>query len=286
MKRLVLIALVFLGACSTPKTSDKNLLTVSILPQKYFVEKIAGDLVEVQVLVPPGASPSTYSLLPSQMKDLSRSLAWLRIGKIGFEDAWHEKIEQGNPHLKVVDTSADADWIADEIEQHGDHVHAHGVDPHIWMSPAEARKIAALTHKALVSLFPDEASSFKQNYELFLTEIDLLDEQLLSQFDGLKSRKFLIFHPALTYLARDYDLEQISLELEGKEPSAKYMSQLVKHARDVGIRVVFIQKEFDQENARQLADELQGEVVQLDPLNENWEQELRNIADKLVDASK
>lgn len=286
MKRLLLLALLFGMACSSPKNDEQDLITVTILPQKYIVEKIAGDLLRVQVLVPPGAGPETYSLVPSQMKELSGSLAWLRIGKVGFEDAWSEKIIQANPDLKVFDTSQQADWIADEIVQHGDHVHAHGVDPHIWMSPAEVQKIATLTYQALASLFPDKVELFEQNYHTFLSEIDLLDQELLNQFEGLENREFLIFHPALSYLARDYDLEQISLEVDGKEPSPKYMSELVKHAREAGIRVVLIQKEFDKENAQQLAKELQGEVVQIDPLAENWAEGLRDIANKIVEASK
>jgi zinc transport system substrate-binding protein len=286
MKRLLLLALLFGMACSSSKNEESDFITVTILPQKYFVEKIAGDLLRVQVLVPPGVGPETYSMVPSQMKELSGSLAWLRIGKIGFEDAWSEKIAQANPDLKVFDTSQQADWIADEIVQHGDHVHAHGVDPHIWMSPAEVQKIADLTYQALASLFPDKAELFKQNYEAFRTEIELLDNELLSQFEGLENREFLIFHPALSYLARDYDLEQISLEVDGKEPSPKYMSELVRHAREMGIRVVFIQKEFDKENAQQLAKELEGDVVQIDPLAENWAEGLRDIANKIVAASK
>ncbi len=285
MKQLFVLVFILAVACTAQKTSEKDLVTVSILPQKYIVEKIAGDLVDVQVLVPPGASPSTYSLVPSQMKDLSRSKVWLRIGKIGFEDAWHEKIEQGNPDLKVFDTSRMAEWIAAEEEVHGDHVHLHGIDPHIWMSPEEVEQIAELTYQALADLYPDKSAAFNANFEAFRSEIDVLDEDLIRQFDGLENRKFIIFHPALTYLARDYGLEQVSLEIDGKEPSAKHMSQLVKTAKDEGIRVVFIQKEFDQENARQLAEELDGEVVQIDPLNENWEEQIREIAEKLIEAA-
>ncbi len=285
MKQLFVFVFILAVACTAQKTSEKDLVTVSILPQKYIVEKIAGDLVDVQVLVPPGASPSTYSLVPSQMKDLSRSKVWLRIGKIGFEDAWHEKIEQGNPDLKVFDTSRMAEWIAAEEEVHGDHVHLHGIDPHIWMSPEEVEQIAELTYQALADLYPDKSAAFNANFEAFRSEIDVLDEDLIRQFDGLENRKFIIFHPALTYLARDYGLEQVSLEIDGKEPSAKHMSQLVKTAKDEGIRVVFIQKEFDQENARQLAEELDGEVVQIDPLNENWEEQIREIAEKLIEAA-
>ena len=286
MKRLLLLLFIFGVACSPQKQNGADLLTVSILPQKYVVEKIAGDLVEVQVLVPPGASPATYSLLPSQMKNLSHSKAWLRIGKIGFEDAWYEKIEQANPDLKVFDTSDSAQWIASGEELHGDHGHQHGIDPHIWMSPDEMVNIAALTYHALADLYPDKSKVFEANFEAFRTEIDLLDEDLTRQFDSLANRKFLIFHPGLTYFARDYGLEQIALEVNGKEPSPKYLGQLVKNARKDGIRVVFIQKEFDKENAQQLAEELQGEVVEIDPLSEHWEEQLREVAAKIVKASK
>lgn len=287
MKQLLILILLFIGvSCTTQKSEKNNLITVSILPQKYFVEKIAGDLVKVQVLIPPGASPSTYSLLPSQMKDLSNSKAWLRIGKIGFEDAWYQKIEQANPDLKVFNTSDSAKWITAEEEIHGDHTHQHGVDPHIWMSPDEVLHIAGLTYQALADLYPDKSHAFEQNFESFRTEVELLDEELTTRFDSLENRKFLIFHPALTYFARDYKLEQVALEVEGKEPSPKYMGQLVNQARQNNIRVVFIQKEFDQENAQQLADELDGEVVQIDPLSEEWETQIREIADKILEASK
>ena len=286
MKRLLFLLLIVGAACSSPQKTKQNLITVSVLPQKYFVEKIAGDLVEVQVLVPPGASPATYSLLPSQMKDLSDSRAWLRIGKIGFENAWHEKIQQSNPKLEIFDTSDSTQWIYGEEEVHGDHVHQHGVDPHNWMSPNEVVKIAELTFLALIDLFPEHAQAFDTNFKVFRSEIEQLDQELNVKFARLQNRKFLIFHPALTYFARDYSLVQVPMEVEGKEPSPKYMSELVKHSRKDRIRVVFIQKEFDLENAQQLAKELDGEVVQIDPLSEHWEAQIREIADKIVAASE
>lgn len=285
MRKLLPLVFIFLMACGGVQRGDKRLITVSILPQKYFVEKIAGDLFDVQVLVPPSASPATYSLAPSQMKELSQSMGWLRIGKIGFEQAWHQKIEDTNPKLKVFDTSAQADWITSEGEEHEGHVHAHGIDPHIWMAPDEVRKIARLTAEALAQLVPDKKAYFETNLASFEKEIDALDLQLQRKFEGIDNRKFLIFHPSLTYLAREYNLTQVAVEVEGKEPSPRYMGTLVEDARSEGIRVIFIQKEFDKENARQLADEIQGDVVQIDPLNENWEVQLQEIADKIVEAA-
>ena len=284
MKKVILFLVMIAFGCNTKPSDGKMIISVTILPQKYFVEKIAGDLVLVHVLVPPGASPELYSLMPSQMKDLSGSAAWMRIGRIGFEEAWIDKIRQSTPGLKIFDTSVQADWIAGE-EDHGDHAHLHGVDPHIWSSPSEVKKIVTETYRALSSLLPGKMEILTRNYESFMKEIDQLDQELKSRFDQLENRKFLIFHPALTYFARQYKLEQIALEVDGKEPSPRYMRSLIEKAKSDNIRVIFIQKEFDAENARQLAKEIDGQVIRIDPLSEQWDAELREIARKIVASS-
>jgi len=286
MKKMILFLLLVSFGCKPQAPSGKVILSVSILPQKFFVEKIAGTQVEVNVLVPPGASPEFYSLMPSQMRDLSKSAAWLRIGKIGFEESWVEKIKQSNPDLHIFDTSAGADWISSEEETPGEHSHLHGVDPHIWMAPDEVKKIALETYKALLTILPKQEKLLTVNYKSFIREIDQLDQELKSRFGHLQNRRFLIFHPALSYLARQYNLEQIPLEVEGKEPSPKYMRSLVEQAKAGNIHVIFIQKEFGKDNARQLADEINGEVVQIDPLDEQWDEQLKEIAQKITEASQ
>lgn len=302
---LSLILIVF--GCNSKLPTDKMVISVTILPQKHFVEKIAGDLVHVNVLVPPGTSPEFYSLMPSQMKELSESAAWLRIGKIGFEEGWIDKIRQNTPDLKIFDTSVQANWITGEKDTHEasdtelespahheepktrayqEQGHVHGIDPHIWSAPDEVKKIVTETWKALSSLIPDKKEILEQNYQAFMQEIDRLDQDLKKTLDPVKNRKFLIFHPALTYFARQYDLEQISLEVEGKEPSPRHMRSIIERARAEKIRLIFIQKEFDIENAQQLAREIDGEIFQIDPLSEQWEQQLRNIAAKIAAVSE
>jgi zinc transport system substrate-binding protein len=285
MKKVILFLIMIAFGCQTKLTDGKMIISVSILPQKYFVEKIAGDLVQVHVLVPPGASPELYSLVPSQMKDLSKSAAWMRIGRIGFEEAWIDKIRQSTPELKIFDTSVQANWIAGE-EGHGDHTHLQGVDPHIWSSPAEVKKIVTETYHALNSLLPEKKEVLTQNYGSFIKEIDQLDQEMKSLFSQTVNRKFLIFHPALTYFARQYGLEQIALEVDGKEPSPRHMRTLVEKAKSENIRIIFIQKEFDAENARQLANEIDGKVVPINPLSEQWDMQLREIAQKIVASSQ
>lgn len=286
MRKLATLLLVLVFACSGPSKSDKATIFVTILPQHYFVEKIAGDLVHIEVLVPPGASPELYSLMPSQMTSLSKATAWLGIGKVGFEEGWVDKIRQSNPKLKYFDTSAQADWIAGEEVVHGDHVHLHGIDPHIWSSPDEVSKIAAESYRALLELMPEHAAELTKNYKAFEGEIAALDAELKQSFAQLPSQKFLIFHPALTYLARQYGLEQIAMEVDGKEPSPKHLKELAEMAKNENIKAIFVQKEFNMDNARQMANEIGGEVIQVDPLNKNWAEELRSIAQKIAEAAQ
>lgn len=282
-KLLALIFIVTMG-CSAPTTSNKPRVAVTIVPQKYFVEKLAGDLVQIDVLVPPGASPELYALMPSQMTGLSESAAWLGIGRIGFEEGWVEKIIESNPKLKYFDTSVQADWIAGEELVHGDHVHLHGIDPHIWSAPGEVKKVVNESYKALLKLLPEHNETLTKNYENFQAEIDTLDRELRSKFDQLPTKKFLIFHPALTYLARQYGLEQVAMEVDGKEPSPKHLKELAEMAKNENIKAIFVQKEFNMENARQMANEIDGELIQIDPLGEDWAAQLRDIADKMLAA--
>ncbi|MFV0377301.1 MAG: metal ABC transporter solute-binding protein, Zn/Mn family [Mangrovibacterium sp.] len=284
MRKLLALIFIVTMACSAPTTSNKPRVAVTIVPQKYFVEKLAGDLVQIDVLVPPGASPELYALMPSQMTGLSESAAWLGIGRIGFEEGWVEKIIESNPKLKYFDTSVQADWIAGEELVHGDHVHLHGIDPHIWSAPGEVKKVVNESYKALLKLLPEHNETLTKNYENFQAEIDTLDRELRSKFDQLPTKKFLIFHPALTYLARQYGLEQVAMEVDGKEPSPKHLKELAEMAKNENIKAIFVQKEFNMENARQMANEIDGELIQIDPLGENWAAQLRDIADKMLAA--
>ncbi|MFV0553511.1 MAG: metal ABC transporter solute-binding protein, Zn/Mn family [Mangrovibacterium sp.] len=279
MKQFIfLFSCVMLFSCTNQPTAQKPLVAVSIVPQQYFVESIADTLVEVLVLVEPGASPELYELRPAQMANLAKASAWLGIGKIDFEQGWKKKILTSNPDLKFFDTSAQADWIAEEIRVHGDHVHMHGVDPHIWTSTKEGLKIAEETCKALCELLPQHKAQFTVNYQQLASEISQLDQELEQLFAASKNKSFLIFHPSLSYLTRDYGLTQIPLEFEGKEPSPKYIADFVAQAQNLNLTQILIQKEFSKNTAEQLAKEINGELVEINPLGEDWAAELRKIA--------
>ncbi len=283
---LITVVIVLFSCTSNNKQSEdqeKPVVTVSILPQKTFIEKIAGDDFKVQVLVPHGASPESYSLLPSQLKEISRSQVWFRMGYIGFELSWREKIEQINSDMRVVNLAEGLDLIVGEEVQHGDHVHIEGVDPHIWMSPRLVKQMSEEMTSVLSEVNPEKSDEYRANYQEFVKEIDRLDAEIRAALKDYEGKPFVTFHPSLSYFARDYNLVQYPLESGGKEPTAQHMAKMVELARSENIDVVYIQSEFDREHARVFAEEIDGEVVEVWPLNPKWEENLENITHLLIE---
>lgn len=284
MKKFVYVLVFILVACQSKQKETSNLVSVSILPQKYFVDQIAGDLLQVNVLVPPGSSPHNYEVLPSQMKNLAKSKVWLQIGLLTFEDAWKNKFAEINKDLVIVNCSEGIVPItgtACEEEGH-DHELSGTFDPHVWLAPTEVKIMAKNTLKALKAAFPENATIFEENFSRFISKVDSLSAQIDQKLAPLTNRNILIFHPALAYYARQYKLKQIPLELDGKEPSPRHMKDIVDLARNQNIRVIFIQKEFDAENALQLSREIGGEVIIIDPLEYNWGKQIIDITKKIA----
>jgi len=282
MKKLIFIFLVSLFACQSKQKEAANMISVSILPQKYMVDQIAGNLVQVNVLVPPGSSPHNYEILPSQMKDLSKSKAWLQIGLLTFEDAWKEKLASINKDLLIVNCSEGISTLAGDDHHKEGHEHAGALDPHVWLAPAEIKTLAQNTLKTLSKSFPDHTAEFEKKYSRFTLKVDSLSAQIEQKLAPLKNRNILIFHPALAYYARQFKLVQIPLELDGKEPSPKHMKDIVDLAHQQNIHVIFIQKEFDSAFAEQMAQEINGEVLVIDPLDYNWEKQMLDITEKIA----
>ena len=288
MKRLfsILAITLFLISCnskSTKKENQGNIITVSILPQKTFVEKISGNDFEVNVLIPPGSSPAAYSLLPSQLIDIAKSEVWFRIGYIGFEYSWKDKIAQANKNMKVVDLSEGLDLIADKVEQHGDHIHMQGVDPHIWLSPVLVKQIAKRILDELLILKPEKRAEYSENYAKFVKEIDKLNIEITNKLKEFQGKKIIVFHPSLTYYARDFGLDQYSLETGGKEPTPQQLTKVVNLAREENLRIIYIQSEFDLEHARVFAEEIDGEIIQVWPLNPAWEDNLMKMTNIFIE---
>ncbi|MBU8891212.1 MAG: zinc ABC transporter substrate-binding protein [Bacteroidales bacterium] len=290
LKVLILLTLI-LPACNSPKENQpdiKKTITVSILPQKYFVEKIAGDHFNINVMIPPGASPVTYEPTPKQMKELSNSFVYFRIGHIEFEKSWMKKLMDINPDMQIVDLSKNATLIYPEQKVEAEHAHDHeghhhhGIDPHIWTSPKEVKKQAKAIYDFLIKYDSGNNDEYSVNYKLFNDEVDSLDAYLREVLLPYKGLKFMIFHPALSYFARDYELEQISIETDGKEPTPAGIQKIIEVAKKENIRIVFVQKQFSTHNAEVIAKEIDGRVVQIDPLDYNWVESIKFIAEEIV----
>lgn len=285
MKKIVILIAAFSILLSCNNKAAKNskgqkipTVTVSILPEKTFVKKIAGNDFKVNVLIPPGASPAAYTLLPSQLKDIAHSELWFRIGYIGFEHSWKSKIMQANSHMKVVNLSEGLDLI----EEKGSGLH-HGVNPHIWMSPKLVKQIAKVILDELIALNPQKTDVYTANYNVFLEECNRVDCQLKEMLKDYQGRKFILYHPSLAYYARDYGLVEYSIELDGKEPTTKHFKELIDMAKSENIKAVYIQSYFDKEHARVFANEIGGKIVQIWPLNPAWRDNLLETTKTLIE---
>lgn len=260
--------------------NKKTIISVSILPQKYFIEKLAGDNVDINVLIPPGASPATYEPTLTQLTKLVQSNVYMKIGYIGFELSWMDRILSVNPDMKIIDLSSGIETILQESNtQEKHHGHAHGgVDPHIWMSAVNAKIIAENIYQELILLLPHKKDSLKIRYMKLEEELDSLHLLLSNGLKELNQRSFLIYHPALTYFARDYGLYQYALEIEGKTPSPAHLKKIIDLGREKNINSIFIQTQFDRRNAEILAAEINAEIIPFDPLDEEWDKQMLYIA--------
>jgi zinc transport system substrate-binding protein len=254
---------------------------VSILPQAYFVERIGGKQVHVSVMVGPGHSPATYGPMPKQMAGLNQAKLYFRIG-VPFENVWMERISKANPDIKVIDTRRGIALMS--MEQH-DHVVSRGdrhdrgfKDPHIWLSLRLTKALARNIYEGLVSEDPLHQSLYQDNLRAFYHDLDGLDAEIATIVKNATTRKFMVFHPAWGYFAHDYGLEQIPIEAEGKGPTAKGLAAVIEEAKQEGIKVIFVQKQFSERSAETVAKAIGGKVIQIDPLARDYLNNMRKIA--------
>lgn len=266
------------------KTEGKRVLTVTIEPQRYFLDHIVGDAFTINTLVPPGTSPETYEPAPSVMVDMANSNIYFMVGDLGFEDAWSKRLAENNPGVRIVNCSEGIERMEGECHDH-DHAHGHthdhshsGADPHVWSSPLASKIIARNMLDAVVEIDPDNADTYRANYEQLIGKIERTDSLIRDLLSIAPSKSFIIYHPALGYFARDYGLQQHSMEFEGKNPSPAQIRVLVDLAKKEQINTVFIQREFDTKNASVIAGEIGAEIFEIDPLRYEWDDELLKIA--------
>ena len=282
MKRLLPILTLFICfACgNTAQKSEKAIITVTIEPLRYFTEAIAGENYQVVSMVPKGSSPESYDPTPQQLVNLSKSQAYFRIGHIGFEQAWMKKLEANCPNMKIYDTSKGIDLIRDKGHWHGNHFHEGGVEPHIWNSTQNALIIADNIYQALCELDSTHQADYKNRLDSLKQSIQQTDAETRKLLENADST-FLIYHPALSYFARDYGLKQISIEEGGKEPSPAQLKKLIETCRNENVHTIFVQQEFDQRNAQLIAHELGIDIVSINPLSYDWTEEMLQTAKAL-----
>jgi zinc transport system substrate-binding protein len=270
-----------------PWAEEKLRVTVSIVPQKYFVQKIGGRFVDVSVMVLPGASPAIYEPKPKQMAALARSRIYFAIG-VPFERIWLPKFAAVSPDMAIVRTEEGIKRIPmkgrhgrDEGVRHKENRHHEGIrDPHIWLSPPLVKIQAGNILRALVKLAPDHRTFFESNYRVFLQEVDRLHKELRTLFSEKGRRKaFMVYHPAWGYFAGAYELNQIPVEMEGKEPKPRALQALIQHAKREGVKVIFVQPQFSTKSAQAMAKAIGGQVVFADPLALEWDRNLRRVAE-------
>lgn len=291
MRRPLVIAalagMVFLSAAGLARSTEKLSVFVSIVPQRYFVQQIGRDLVDVHAMVPPGADPHTYEPKPRQMVALATARLYFAIG-IEFEAAKLDKIISTNPQIRVIHTEQGIEKIPvnDGVHRDEDPSGHGGLDPHIWLSPPLVMIQARTILEALKEADPKNRSAFESNYSAFMARIAKLHTELKTTFAGHQGLRFMVFHPSWGYFARTYNLVQVPIEIEGKTPKPAQLEELIELARRNGIRIVFVQPQFSAKSAELIAREIGGEVAFVDPLAENWMENLREVAGKFKAALK
>lgn len=280
-----------------PGNSDSvYTVAVSILPQKYFVERIASSRINIIVIVPPGASPATYEPSPSDMRSISHADIWFTIG-VGFERAWIPRFAGSNPDMAVISTVRDIDrlpiarysipdeHVSSPVHQDNGHDHAHGwEDPHVWLSPELVRKQAVVIAECLSELDPEAETRYRINLDNFILEIDSLQNSIHAMLDPLQDGCFMVFHPAWGYFADEFNLVQIPVEESGNDPSPGEMSRLVDFAKDQNVQAIFVSPQFSTSSAEAIASEVNARIIYIDPLAEDWGENLMHVAEELSGA--
>jgi len=284
MKKITLLFLLL----STYILSNIDVV-VSILPQKTFVEAIGGDKVNVTLMVQPGNSPHTYEPKPSQMIQVTKADLYFAID-VEFENVWLPKFKNLNKPMQIIDLTQNIQKISIKNDTHAKHHEKHdheSTDPHIWTDPKNVKIIAQNIYDALAKIDTTNKNYYKNNLQIFLTKIEKTDKTITQILSTLKvSRKFMVFHPSWGYFAKAYNLEQIAVEVEGKEPKPKALIHLLQVAKKEKVNAIFTQVEFSDAIAKIIGKELHIPVIKVTPLAPNWSKNLIDIAKVIAGQDK
>jgi len=278
---LVLVLAVFAVSCQQKEEiGDRIGVVASILPLADFVENVGGEKVDVSVMVPSGASPHVYEPTPSRMAVLAGARMYVRVGSgIEFELVWVDKLIAINPGMLVVNCSKGIEIR----EMAGEHEHG-AMDPHIWMSPLNVKIMVQNIYEGLVQVDPSNKTYYEKNRDTYLRELTKLDQDIRDGLSRVTNRKFMTYHPAFGYFAREYNLTMLPIEAEGKEPTAAGLAHLIEQAKEHDIRVVFASPQFNPQSAEVIAKAIGGRVVFIDSLAKDYIMNMRLLLGELIKA--
>lgn len=279
------------GAYAQESSAGRLNLFVSILPQAYFVERIAGEYADVSVLVGPGQSPATYEPTPKQLAQLSEADVYFTIG-VPFERHLLDKLSAMFDNLNIV---RGQEGIVDQAtpesshhdQPHSEHGHDHGdIDPHTWLDPGYVSQIAKRICDGIIDIDPEHRRDYESNLNSFRADLDSADARIRAQLAPFKGERFYVFHPAFGHFAKAYGLQQVSIEHMGKEPSIRQLAEVIEQAKIDSVKVIVVQEQFSTRQAESIAEEVGAEVVNLDPLSRDYLRNLERIAEVLSEGMR
>lgn len=271
----VVVAYVYTSTGNNTGSRDGQIgVMVTVGPQEEFVKRVGGGRVNVTVMVPPGADPHTYEPLPNQMKQVQDAQIYFQVGSdVEFELAWMGKLTSMNSQMKLVNTSTGIQLIPNTAESE------EGSDPHVWVSPRNAKVMVENIYQGLSQADPENKEYYTKNRDEYLKELDELDKNITQRLSAKNNTKIMVYHPAWAYFCKDYNLKQISIEQDGKEPTPQAIASLVDTARRENIKVIFVSPEFSTSNAQVIASEIGGKVVVIDPLSNDYLKNMQKVAE-------
>lgn len=288
---ILTLTLTISGCTNTNNTDNKEDKTdkiqaiASIAPQEEIVKEIGGKKLDVTVLVPPGESPHSYDLKPSQLKKISKAEVYFKVGSgVEFELTNMDQIKSQNNDLKIIDLAKGVN-IKSWDEHHGKtsetNINKEGTDPHIWLSPINGIKMSENVYNGLIEIDPDNKDYYQQNLNKYREELNNIHKNIKEKLKPYENQSFLVYHPSFGYFGDAYNLTQIGIEEEGKKPGPEGISNIINQAKELNIDVIFVSPQFDTSSAEVIAEEINGKVITANPLAGNYSQTLQNLAEKL-----
>ena len=253
---------------------DKIEVIVSLGPQVEFVKAVGGDKVEVTLMVPPGADPHTYEPLPDQLNHVSKAQMYVEVGTpVEFELNYMDKLKNLNPSMLVVNSSRGIDLIPNIAENEN------SSDPHVWVSPKNAKIMVENIYQGLVQIDPNNTGYYTTNRDNYIIQLDELDANITKSLKGKENTQIIVYHPAWAYFCKDYNLHQIPIESEGKEPTSQEIAAVIDFARKNNVKVIFIEPQYSPKSAEVIASEINGKVLKIDDLAQNYIENLKNVTE-------